>query len=224
MDGRFRLSASPAEASGLWKVPSSRSIIRGVLQSTLGGPQRRMAQRTRLRRMILHIQHHESHLLTVLAELVSGRVLTESTNPLNIFLQTRPFSGSLLGAWVSGLLLIGNNGRAFEQTRSLRNKCPLSIKQNARTTRLNRLHTQECKVCMLWCRKLNKQWTICLKMCRVPFSLPWQTYSQLCGLVCVAWLLSLAPACRRSRPVTGSGTISPLFLTVLLGSGSPAKS
>ena len=43
--------------------------------------------------MILHIQHHESHLLTVLAE---------NADPLDIFLQTRPFSGSLprrVGFW-----------------------------------------------------------------------------------------------------------------------------
>ena len=61
-------------------------------------------KRTRLRRMILHIQHHESHLLTVLAESVSVRVLTENTNPLDIFLQTRPFSGSLprrVGFWTA---------------------------------------------------------------------------------------------------------------------------
>ena len=61
-------------------------------------------KRTRLRRMILHIQHHESHLLTVLAESVSVRVLTENTDPLDIFLQTRPFSGSLprrVGFWTT---------------------------------------------------------------------------------------------------------------------------
>ena len=52
-------------------------------------------KRTRLRRMILRIQHHENHLLTVLAESVSARIFTENTDPLDIFLQTRPFSGSL---------------------------------------------------------------------------------------------------------------------------------
>ena len=59
-------------------------------------------KRTRLRRMILHIQHHESHLLTVLAEAVNARIFTENADPLDIFLQTRPLSGSLprrVGFW-----------------------------------------------------------------------------------------------------------------------------
>ena len=50
------------------------------------------------------MQHHESHLLTVLAELVSVRVLTENTDPLDIFPQTRSFSGSLprrVGFWTA---------------------------------------------------------------------------------------------------------------------------
>ena len=71
-------------------------------------------KRTRLRRMILHIQHHESHLLTVLAELVSVRVLTENTDLLTFSCRRAPFQARSLGAWVSGLLLIGNNSRAFE--------------------------------------------------------------------------------------------------------------
>ena len=54
--------------------------------------------------MILHIQRHENHLLTVLAESVSARIFTENTDPLDIFLQTRPFSGSLprrVGFWTT---------------------------------------------------------------------------------------------------------------------------
>ena len=41
----------------------------------------------------LHIQHRENHLLTVLADSVSARIFTENTDPLDIFLQTRPFPG-----------------------------------------------------------------------------------------------------------------------------------
>ena len=49
-------------------------------------------KRTRLRRMILHIQHHESHLLAVLAEAVSARPIAENVDPFDIFLQTPLFS------------------------------------------------------------------------------------------------------------------------------------
>ena len=54
-------------------------------------------KRTRLRRMILHIQHHESHLLTVLAEAVSARPISENVDPFDIFLQIRPFQPLFLG-------------------------------------------------------------------------------------------------------------------------------
>ena len=54
-------------------------------------------KRTRLRRMILHIQHRESHLLTVLAEAVSARPIAENVDPFDIFLQTRPFQPPFLG-------------------------------------------------------------------------------------------------------------------------------
>ena len=59
-------------------------------------------KRTRLRRLILHIQHHESHLLTVLAEAVSARPIAENVDPFDVFLQTCPFSASLprrVGFW-----------------------------------------------------------------------------------------------------------------------------
>ena len=52
-------------------------------------------RQTLLRRMILHIQHHEDHLLTVLANAVQAREITTDTDPLDAFLQTRPFPGSL---------------------------------------------------------------------------------------------------------------------------------
>ena len=44
--------------------------------------------------MILHIQHHEDHLLTVLADTVPAKKIATNMDPL-AFLQTRPFSGSL---------------------------------------------------------------------------------------------------------------------------------
>ena len=47
-------------------------------------------------------QHHESHLLTVLAEAVSARPIAENVDPFDVFLQTRPFSASLprrVGFW-----------------------------------------------------------------------------------------------------------------------------
>ena len=67
-------------------------------------------KRTRLRWMILHIQHHESHLLTVLAELVSVRVLTENTDPLDIFLQ-------LPAVWPSARCLVLSFAPACRRSR-----------------------------------------------------------------------------------------------------------
>ena len=60
------------------------------------------ARRTLVRRMILHVQHHEDHLLTVLADAVPARKFATNMDPLEAFLQTRPFPGSLLrraGFW-----------------------------------------------------------------------------------------------------------------------------
>ena len=53
------------------------------------------ARRTLVRRMILHIQHHEDHLLTVLADAVPAREIATNMDSLEAFLQTRPFPGSL---------------------------------------------------------------------------------------------------------------------------------
>ena len=53
------------------------------------------SRRSLVRRMILHIQHHEEPLLTVLASSVPAREATEDMDPLDAFLQTRPFPGSL---------------------------------------------------------------------------------------------------------------------------------
>ena len=60
------------------------------------------ARRTLVRRMIMHIQHHEGHLLTVLADSVPAREIVTPMDPLEAFLQTRPFQGSLprrVGFW-----------------------------------------------------------------------------------------------------------------------------
>ena len=45
--------------------------------------------------MVLHIQHHEEALLTVLANAVPARMAAENMDPIDAFLQTRPFPGSL---------------------------------------------------------------------------------------------------------------------------------
>ena len=52
--------------------------------------------------VILHIQHHEGHLLTVLSDAVPAREFVTPMDPLEAFLQTRPFQGSLprrVGFW-----------------------------------------------------------------------------------------------------------------------------
>ena len=54
-------------------------------------------KRTRLRRMILHIQHHESHLLTVLAEAVSARPIAENVDLLTSSCKHAPFQPPFLG-------------------------------------------------------------------------------------------------------------------------------
>ena len=54
-------------------------------------------KRTRLRRMILHIQYHESHLLNVLAEAVSARPISENADPFDIFCRHAPFQPPFLG-------------------------------------------------------------------------------------------------------------------------------
>ena len=137
-------------------------------------------KRTRLRRMILHIQHHENHLLTVLADSVSARIFTENTDPLDIFLQTRPFSGSLprrVGFWTT-------TDRQQQQVLRVDTQPTAQAPPQRHTERthhqIESAYMQECKVCTLWYRKLNKQWTICLKMCRVPSSLPLQTCTPSC--------------------------------------------
>ena len=53
------------------------------------------SKRSLVRRMIMHIQHHEEPLLTVLAGSVPAREAIEDMDPLDAFLQTRPFQGSL---------------------------------------------------------------------------------------------------------------------------------
>ena len=81
-----------------WKVHHVfvKRFYHAKLQSLYG------AKRTLVRRMILHIQHHEGHLLTVLADTVPAREFVTPMDPLEAFLQTRPFQGSLprrVGFW-----------------------------------------------------------------------------------------------------------------------------
>ena len=71
-------------------------------------------KRTRLRRMILHIQHHESHLLTVLAQAVNARTLAENADPLDIFCRRAPCQAPSRGEWAFGLMTIGNDSKPFE--------------------------------------------------------------------------------------------------------------
>ena len=62
------------------------------------------SKRTLVRRMIMHVQHHEEPLLTVLASSVPAREAIQDMDPLDAFLQTRPFQGSLprrAGFWTT---------------------------------------------------------------------------------------------------------------------------
>ena len=150
------------------------------------------AKRTRLRRMILHIQHHESHLLTVLAELVSVRVLTENTDPLDIFLQTRPFSGSLprrVGFWTTtdrqqqqGLRVDTQpTEQVPPQRQTERTHHQIESALHARVQGLHAL-VQEIEQTVDYLPQ-DVQGALLTPLADL--------HSQLCGLVYVAWLLSL---------------------------------
>ena len=71
-------------------------------------------KRTRLRRMILHIQHHESHLLTVLAQAVNARILAENADPLIFSYRHAPCQAPSRGEWAFGLMTTGNDSKPFE--------------------------------------------------------------------------------------------------------------
>ena len=111
---------------------------------------------------------------------MNARIFTENTDPLDIFLQTRPFPGSLprrVSFWTT-------TDRQQQQVLRVDTQPTAQALPQRHTERTHHQieSAQECKVCTLWYRKLNKQW-ICLMMCRVPFSL----LSQTCTPSCVAW-------------------------------------
>ena len=149
-------------------------------------------KRTRLRRMILHIQHHESHLLTVLAEAVNARIFTENADPLDIFLQTRPLSGSLprrVGFW-------SHDDRQRQQALRVDTQ---PTEQAAPQRHTERAHHQiesalHARVQGLHALVQEIEQTVDYMPQDVQGALLTplaDLHSQLCGLVYVAWLLSL---------------------------------
>ena len=142
--------------------------------------------------MILHIQHHENHLLTVLAESVNARIFTENTDPLDIFLQTRPFSGSLprrVGFWTTTdrqqqqVLRVDTQptAQAPPQRHTERTHHQIESALHARVQGLRAL-VQEIEQTVDYMPH-DVQGALL-----TPLS---DLHSQLCGLVYVAWLLSL---------------------------------
>ena len=88
------------------RVTLDRSIIplyhQGCIAINSRGATVYGTKRTRLRRMILHVKYHESHLLNVLADTVSARTFSETADPFDFFLPARPFSAShprRIGFW-----------------------------------------------------------------------------------------------------------------------------
>ena len=58
----------------------------GCIAINTGGATMHGARRTLVRRMILHTQHHEEHLLTVLADAVPAREIATNMDSLEAFL------------------------------------------------------------------------------------------------------------------------------------------
>ena len=149
-------------------------------------------RRTLLRRMILHIQHHENHLLTVLADAVPAREITANTDPLDAFLQTRPFPGSLprrVGFWTF-------NDRQQQQVLRVNTQ---PIAQAPPQRHVERTHHQiesalHARVQGLHALVQDIEQTVDYMPPDVQGALLTpltDLHSQLCGLVYVAWLLSL---------------------------------
>ena len=149
-------------------------------------------KRTRLRRMILHIQHHESHLLTVLAQAVNARTLAENADPLDIFLQTRPLSGSLprrVGFWSHDdrqrqqalRVDIQPTEQSAPQRHTERTHHQIESALHARVQGLHAL-VQEIEQTVDYMPQ-DVQGALLTPLADL--------HSQLCGLVYVAWLLSL---------------------------------
>ena len=141
--------------------------------------------------MILHIQHHESHLLKVMAEAVNVRILTENADPLDIFLQTRPLSGSLprrVGFWSHDdrqrQQALRVDTQPTEQAAPQRNTERTHHQiESALHTRVQGLHAlvQEIEQTVDYMPQ-DVQGALLTPLADL--------HSQLCGLVYVAWLLS----------------------------------
>ena len=150
------------------------------------------ARRTLVRRMILHIQHHEGHLLTVLSDAAPAREFVTHMDPLEAFLQTRPFQGSLprrVGFWTF---------KDRQQQQALRVEPQLTT-QAPHQRQVERTHHQietalHARVQGLQALVQDIEHTVDEMPHDVQGALLTpltDLHSQLCGLVYVAWLLSL---------------------------------
>ena len=137
-------------------------------------------KRTRLRRM------------TVLAQAVNARILAENADPLDIFLQTRPLSGSLprrVGFW-------SHDDRQRQQALRVDTQ---PTEQSAPQRHTERTHHQiesalHARVQGLHALVQENEQTVDYMPQDVQGALLTplaDLHSQLCGLVYVAWLLSL---------------------------------
>ena len=142
--------------------------------------------------MILHIQHHEGHLLTVLSDAVPAREFVTPMDPLEAFLQTRPFQGSLprrVGFWTF---------KDRQQQQVLR-VAPHLTTQAPHQRQVERTHHQietalHARVQGLQALVQDIEQTVDEMAHDVQGALLTpltDLHSQLCGLVYVAWLLSL---------------------------------
>ena len=130
-------------------------------------------------------QHHEDHLLTVLADTVPAREIATNMDPLEAFLQTRPFPGSLprrVGFWTftdkQQQQVLRVDPRSMAQAPPQRQ---VETTLHARVQGLHALvHDIEQTVDDM---PHDVQGALLTPLTDL--------HSQLCGLVCVAWLLSL---------------------------------
>ena len=149
-------------------------------------------RRALVRRMILHIQHHEDPLLTVLANSVPAREATEGMDPLEAFLQTRPFPGSLprrAGFWTftdkQQQPPLRVNTQPMEQAPPQRNVERTHHQvESALHDRVQALHALVHDIEQTVDQMPHDVQGALL----TPLT---DLHSQLCGLVYVAWLLSL---------------------------------
>ena len=91
------------------------------------------ARRTLVRRMILHTQHHEDHLLTVLADAVPAREIATNMDSLEAFLQHAPFQARYRGVQDFGRLLTGGSSMYSVWIHSQWRKVPAPTPGRAHT-------------------------------------------------------------------------------------------